>query len=154
MSGNVEVILKRKSHHETMLTIVFSLCKQSAKFHRCLTDDHATSSIRLGVNTFQSISWFLHYLLTVWSHIFTGCSQGGKLTFGNISCPFKDDGNLQILHWTNICTSVGIYGEVGVVEEGELSVVWGWGGGCPRGPTQRAALLKTPVISWEIKVAR
>ena len=30
----------------------------------------------------------------------------------------------------------------------------GGGGWCPRGPTQRAALLKTPVISWEIKMAR
>ena len=25
------------------------------------------------------ISWFLHYPLTVWSHVFTGFSQGGKL---------------------------------------------------------------------------
>ena len=30
-------------------------------------------------------SCFLHYPLTVWHHIFTGCSHGGKL-FGNILC--------------------------------------------------------------------
>ena len=34
-------------------------------------------------------SWFLHYPLTVWGHVFTGCSQGGKLTFENIWCPFN-----------------------------------------------------------------
>ena len=32
---------------------------------------------------------FLHYPLSVWSHIFTGCSQGGKVTFGNTLCTFK-----------------------------------------------------------------
>ena len=25
----------------------------------------------------------------VWSHIFTGCSQGGKVTFGNMLCTFR-----------------------------------------------------------------
>ena len=35
---------------------------------------------------------FLHYPLTVRSHIFTGCSQGGKVTFGNTLCslPLKE----------------------------------------------------------------
>ena len=32
---------------------------------------------------------FLHYLLTVRSYIFTRCSQGGKVTFGNTLCTFK-----------------------------------------------------------------
>ena len=32
---------------------------------------------------------FLHYPLTVWSYIFTGCSQGGKVTFGYMLCTFK-----------------------------------------------------------------
>ena len=32
---------------------------------------------------------FLYYPLMVWSHIFTGCSQGGKVTFGNTSWPLK-----------------------------------------------------------------
>ena len=32
---------------------------------------------------YLEISWFLHYPLTVWSHIFPGCNQGGKVTFGN-----------------------------------------------------------------------
>ena len=32
---------------------------------------------------------FLHYPLTVWSHIFTGCSQGGKVIFGNTLCSFN-----------------------------------------------------------------
>ena len=38
------------------------------------------------------ISWFLHYLFAVWSHIFTGCSQWGKVTFlilRNVSCAFN-----------------------------------------------------------------
>ena len=32
---------------------------------------------------------FLHYLLTVWRHIFIGCSQGGNVTFGNTWCTVK-----------------------------------------------------------------
>ena len=35
------------------------------------------------------LSCFLHYPLTVWSHIFTGCSQGEKATFGNMLCPLS-----------------------------------------------------------------
>ena len=35
------------------------------------------------------LSRFLHYPLTVWSHIFTGCNQGGKVTFGNTLYTFK-----------------------------------------------------------------
>ena len=38
---------------------------------------------------YLEISWFLHYPLNVWSHIFTGCSQGGKVTFGNTLSTFK-----------------------------------------------------------------
>ena len=41
---------------------------------------------------YLEISWFLHYPLTVWSHVCTGCIQGGNVTFyilGNISCTFK-----------------------------------------------------------------
>ena len=34
-------------------------------------------------------SCLLHYPLTVWSHNFTGCSQGGEVTFGNTLCTFK-----------------------------------------------------------------
>ena len=34
-------------------------------------------------------SCFLHYLLMVWSHIFPGCSQGGKVTVSNTLCTFK-----------------------------------------------------------------
>ena len=57
--------------------------------------------------TYLKLSCFLHSPLAVWSHIFTGCSQGGKVTFGNMLCTFKketassmlsfplDNGNLQ-----------------------------------------------------------
>ena len=38
-------------------------------------------------------SCFLHYPLMVLSHIFTGCSQGGKVTFGDTLCtPVADPG--------------------------------------------------------------
>ena len=39
---------------------------------------------------YLKLSCFLHYSLTVWCHIFTVCSQGGKVTFGNTSCTFKN----------------------------------------------------------------
>ena len=50
---------------------------------------------------YLGICWFLHYPLSVWSHIFTECSQGGKLTSGNISCPFN-----KMLIYFNKCQSL------------------------------------------------
>ena len=44
--------------------------------------------VRAPVN-YLKLSCFLHYPLTVWSHTFTGCSQGGKVTFGNTLYTFK-----------------------------------------------------------------
>ena len=38
---------------------------------------------------YLELSCLFHYPLTVWRHIFTRCSQRGKLTFGNILCTFK-----------------------------------------------------------------
>ena len=38
---------------------------------------------------YLKLSCFLLYPLTVWRHIFTGCSQGGKVTSGNMLCTFK-----------------------------------------------------------------
>ena len=38
---------------------------------------------------FLKLLCFLHYLLMMWSHIFTGCSQGGKVTFWNMLCTFN-----------------------------------------------------------------
>ena len=38
---------------------------------------------------YLKLSCFLLYPLTVWHHICTGCSQGGKITFGNTLCTFK-----------------------------------------------------------------
>ena len=43
---------------------------------------------------YLKLSCFLHYPLTVWSHLFTGCSQGGKVTFGNTLCTFKNSPHL------------------------------------------------------------
>ena len=42
-----------------------------------------------GQLNYLKLSCFLHYPLTVWSHIFTGCCQGGKVTFGNKLCTFN-----------------------------------------------------------------
>ena len=39
---------------------------------------------------YLKLSCFLLYPLTVWRHIFTGCSQGGMVTFGNTLCTFKN----------------------------------------------------------------
>ena len=38
---------------------------------------------------YLKLSCFLLYPLTVWCHIFTGCSQGGRVTFGNTLCTFN-----------------------------------------------------------------
>ena len=38
---------------------------------------------------YLKLSCFLLYPLTVWRHMFTGCSQGGKVTFGNTLYTFK-----------------------------------------------------------------
>ena len=38
---------------------------------------------------YLKLSCFLHYPLTVWNHISTGCSQRVKVTFGNTLCTFK-----------------------------------------------------------------
>ena len=38
---------------------------------------------------YLKLSCFFHYPLTVWSHILTGCSQGGKVTLGNTLCTFN-----------------------------------------------------------------
>ena len=47
-----------------------------------------TKVCRARINYLKLLS-FLRYLLTVWSHIFTQCSQGGKVTLGNTLCTFK-----------------------------------------------------------------
>ena len=47
-----------------------------------------TKVCRARIN-YLKLSCFLHYPLTVWSHIFTRCSQGGKVTFRNTLCIFK-----------------------------------------------------------------
>ena len=41
---------------------------------------------------YLKLSCFLHYPLTAWNHIFTGCSQGGKVTFENTWCTFNNPG--------------------------------------------------------------
>ena len=48
-----------------------------------------TKVCRVPIN-YLKLLCFLHFPLTVWSHNFTGCSQGGKVTFGNTLCTFKD----------------------------------------------------------------
>ena len=47
-----------------------------------------TKVCRARIN-YIKLSCFLHYPHMVWSHIFTGCSQGGKVIFGNTLCTFK-----------------------------------------------------------------
>ena len=47
-----------------------------------------TKVCRARIN-YLNLSCFLHYPHTVWSHIFTGCSHGGKVTFGNTLCTFN-----------------------------------------------------------------
>ena len=46
---------------------------------------------------YSKLSCFLHYPLTVLSHIFTGCSQGGKETFGTALCPFNQPSRSTML---------------------------------------------------------
>ena len=48
---------------------------------------------------YLKLSYFLHSSLMVWSHIFRGCSQGGKLTYGTTLCTFKLC-NLQVSIYT------------------------------------------------------
>ena len=48
------------------------------------------TNVCVGCINYLKLWCFLNYPLTVWSHIFTGCSQGGKLTFRNIVCTFKE----------------------------------------------------------------
>ena len=58
---------------------------------------HAFGEVSCGMLTkvckacinYFNLSFFLHYPLAVWSHIFTGCSQGGKVTFGNMLYTFN-----------------------------------------------------------------
>ena len=47
-----------------------------------------TKVCRVCIN-YLKLSCFRHYALTVRSHIFTGCCQGGKVTFGYTLCTFN-----------------------------------------------------------------
>ena len=46
-----------------------------------------TKACRGRINYLKISCFLLKHPLTVWSHIFTGCSQGGKVTFGNSYVP-------------------------------------------------------------------
>ena len=39
----------------------------------------------------RSVFSICAHIVNLWSHIFTGCSQGGKVTFGNMLCTFNID---------------------------------------------------------------
>ena len=54
-----------------------------------------TKVCKARINLFETLS-FLHYSLTAWSHIFTGCNQGGKVTFGNTHAPLTSRTGLVI----------------------------------------------------------
>ena len=49
----------------------------------CLSRGHLLTKVCEARINYLKLSCFLHYPLTVWSHISTGCSQGGKVTLGN-----------------------------------------------------------------------
>ena len=48
------------------------------------------TKVCVGRINYLKLLCFLLYPLTVWRHIFIGCSQGGKVTFGNILCPVNN----------------------------------------------------------------
>ena len=127
--------------------------------------------------TYLKLSCFLHYRLTVWRHIFAGCSQGRKLTFGNILCTFKYTQNSDIwslcndkqcLVWqTMLLQSVWGGGGWSAASSKVISVSseeatggrpawmrgWGWGGGGEWSPpTEKWGNLKDldigPAMEW------
>ena len=83
--------------------------------HRLLTffGHYASHEVSCGMLTkmcstlinYLNLLCFLHFPFTVWSHIFTGCSQRGKVTFGNTIQNTKQKSNhyLNVFHlWVDV----------------------------------------------------
>ena len=92
--------------------------------YREVSCEMLTNVCRAWINLLK-LSCVLHYPLTVWSHIFTGCSQGGKVTLGNTLCTFcgfcheelgRDRGVCRIFHRVGVGWRCGTKTYRGLIE--------------------------------------
>ena len=94
------------------LAIKSILLKGTASIKMCeISCGMLTKVCRVCIN-YLKLLYFLNYPLMVWSHIFTGCSQGEKVTFGNTLWTFNilvlsvDYTESQSINRERICLTV------------------------------------------------